>query len=78
MTGFLKDAGETSQLLECMHKNMTNCYKECAKYFAFDPQKYMPDEMFGDLKAFRDQFEVRHTVFVYTLRFTMASSFYTT
>ncbi len=56
---FLLSAKAESELLIEMHKNMQRKFTELSKYYAFDENKYHMEEFFGDLKTFKEQYEVR-------------------
>lgn len=42
-----------------MFKNMDSLYSGLAEFYAFDKQKYPLDEFFGDIKTFKDAFQVK-------------------
>ena len=41
-----------------MHKKMTQLFKQTAKYFTVDTNKYNMEDMFSDLKTFLGQYKV--------------------
>ncbi|RUS87289.1 hypothetical protein EGW08_004969, partial [Elysia chlorotica] len=51
---FLKEARAQHELLEAMHLKLEKLFLALAKYFAFDPKKYSMEDLFGDLKTFKD------------------------
>ena len=40
-----------------MGTKIENLYSELAEYFVFDRRKYTLEELFGDIKLFKDQFK---------------------
>ena len=40
-----------------MKENLETLHNDLAQYFVFDPQKYNLEELFRDLKMFKDQFK---------------------
>lgn len=60
MATFLLEAKDKFQLLEQMYNKMERLFKEIARYYAFDPNKYTLDELFSDIKSFKDQFIEAH------------------
>ncbi len=60
MTQFLADSKEKFQVLEQMFNKMDRVFKEIAQYFVFDPNKYNLDDLFGDIKLFKEQFIEAH------------------
>lgn len=60
MAPFAKEAREQCDLLHSMFKKMEALYKVLAEYFVFDPQKYTPEELFTDIKTFKDSFAAAH------------------
>ena len=53
---FINKALEQHVVLEGMYKKMVSLFKQTAVYYAFDPNKYTMEDLFGDLKTFIQQF----------------------
>ncbi|XP_050531223.1 protein diaphanous [Daktulosphaira vitifoliae] len=56
MTPFAREAKADAELLRNMCNRMQSVYNKLAEYLTFDPQSYPPDELFADLKTFKDAF----------------------
>ncbi|KAK2576918.1 hypothetical protein KPH14_005539 [Odynerus spinipes] len=56
MTPFAKKARESCEVLKNMFKNMDSLYTEISVFFCFDKQKYTIEELFSDIRAFKDDF----------------------
>ncbi|KAK2178702.1 hypothetical protein NP493_533g01102 [Ridgeia piscesae] len=56
MSNFINKALEQHVVLEGMYKKMVSLFKQTAVYYAFDPNKYTMEDLFGDLKTFIQQF----------------------
>lgn len=41
-----------------MHNTMIMRWESLRKYYSFDPKKYSMEAFFGDLKSFKEQYEV--------------------
>lgn len=39
---------------------MDSLYSDLAEFYAFDKQKYTLEEFFGDIKSFKDLFQVNY------------------
>uniref|UniRef100_A0A8B9GXB6 Diaphanous related formin 1 n=1 Tax=Astyanax mexicanus TaxID=7994 RepID=A0A8B9GXB6_ASTMX len=59
---FVATAQEQFEKLEMMHSNMQKEYENLGTYFVFDPKKMSPEELFGDLNNFKNMFQVRSDV----------------
>ena len=51
------DAQAQYSLLQSMGTKMDSLYTELAEYFVFDRRKYTLEELFSDLKIFKDKFK---------------------
>ena len=51
------EANDQLSILISMKENLETLHNDLAQYFVFDPQKYNLEELFGDLKMFKDQFK---------------------
>lgn len=60
MVPFLVDAKEKFEVLEQMFAKMDRLFKEIAQYYVFDPKKYTMEDLFTDIKTFKDQFIEAH------------------
>ena len=58
MYQFVGSATEQFEVLNTMYKKLESLYKEVGKFYAFDPHKYTMEELFQDLKSFKDSFYV--------------------
>ncbi|VVC38770.1 Diaphanous autoregulatory (DAD) domain,Formin, GTPase-binding domain,Armadillo-like helical,Formin, FH3 [Cinara cedri] len=56
MTPFAKEAKSQFELLQNMYKKMEALYDNLADYYVFDKSKYTLEELFNDLKTFKDCF----------------------
>ncbi|XP_043487142.1 protein diaphanous isoform X3 [Polistes fuscatus] len=56
MTPFAKKARESCEVLKNMFKNMDVLYTEISVFFCFDKQKYTIEELFTDIRTFKDDF----------------------
>ncbi|XP_047350616.1 protein diaphanous isoform X2 [Vespa velutina] len=56
MTPFAKKARESCEVLKNMFKNMDGLYTEISVFFCFDKQKYTIEELFSDIRTFKDDF----------------------
>ncbi|KAI0214816.1 diaphanous related formin [Lamellibrachia satsuma] len=56
MSNFINTALEQHLVLEGMYKKMVSLFKQTAVFYAFDPNKYTMEDLFGDLKTFIQQF----------------------
>ncbi|KAK4475275.1 hypothetical protein MN116_002347 [Schistosoma mekongi] len=54
---FLSHAVQELKLLSELHKTFTERYNEVANYLALDKTKYTADELFNDLKTFRELYQ---------------------
>ena len=62
MGTFSTEARAQCSILTAMGSKMETLYTDLAEYFVFDKQKYTPEEFFGDIKQFKEQFkQVRNT-----------------
>ena len=63
---FIGSAKEQFEVLNTMYKSLEGLYKELGKYYAFDSHKYNMEELFQDIKSFKDSFgvSVSCTVFI--------------
>lgn len=48
--------------MQNMFKNMDGLYTDISEFFTFDKQKYTIEEFFGDIKTFKDAFEVKYII----------------
>lgn len=60
MTPFAKKARLGYEVMQNMFKNMDALYTDISDFFAFDKQKYTIEEFFGDIKKFKDDFQVTY------------------
>ncbi len=58
MGNFAREARQELSKLQRMSEEMEKVYSELAEYFVFDPHKYTMDELFVDVKTFKDSFSV--------------------
>jgi len=64
MGSFSSEARTQYSILLAMGTKMDNLYSELAEYFVFDRRKYTLEELFGDIKLFKDQFKQAHATLV--------------
>jgi len=64
MSSFASDAQAQYSLLQSMGTKMDSLYTELAEYFVFDRRKYTLEELFSDLKIFKDKFKEAHEALV--------------
>ena len=58
MYQFIGSAKEQFEVLNTMYKKLESLYKDLGKFYAFDPHKYNMEELFQDVKTFKDAFLV--------------------
>lgn len=56
MGKFAEECREQIEVLGKMQTHMEKLYKDLGVYFAFDPNKYSMEELFSDIKTFKDSF----------------------
>ncbi|XP_064637760.1 protein diaphanous homolog 2-like isoform X3 [Lineus longissimus] len=56
MSEFINIAKDQHTVLSEMHKKMEKLFNDISVFYAFNPQKYTIEELFSDLKNFKDQF----------------------
>lgn len=57
MAPFLQKAQAEFDVVETLHNKMKNDWMAITKFYCFDPKKYTMEQFFGDLKAFKEQYE---------------------
>jgi len=57
MGTFSHEARAQYSILNAMASKMETLYSDLSEYFVFDKQKYTLEELFGDIKLFKDQFK---------------------
>ena len=55
---FAEESRKQVGVLKNMFAKMESLYKELGEFFAFDPAKYTSEDLFSDLKNFKDSFHV--------------------
>ncbi|XP_063228086.1 protein diaphanous-like isoform X2 [Bacillus rossius redtenbacheri] len=60
MEPFLEEARNEHDTLLKMFKQMEKAFTEVSEFFVFDKTKYTVEELFGDIKAFKDAFQRAH------------------
>ena len=55
---FVEAKGESLQVVEEMHKNMTKLFNELVEYYSLDPKKANFEEFFGLLNNFIKEYTV--------------------
>lgn len=55
---FITAATEQYEVLNSMYKKMEGLFKDLAKFYCFDPKRYSIEELFADIKMFKDNFVV--------------------
>ena len=51
------DARSQHSILLAMGSKMDSLYTDLGEYFVFDRRKYTLEELFGDIKMFKDKFK---------------------
>merc|ERR1719318_575463 len=57
---FATEARSQYSILLAMETKMNSLYSDLAEYFVFDKQKYTLEELFVDMKMFKDKFKQAH------------------
>ena len=57
MGTFATEARSQYAILLAMETKMNSLHCDLAEYFVFDKQKYTLEELFGDIKMFKDKFK---------------------
>ncbi|KAL5011351.1 hypothetical protein ScPMuIL_009902 [Solemya velum] len=55
---FISSAKEQYDVLNSMYKKMDSLYREMGKFYCFDCKKYTMEELFNDVKNFKEGFQV--------------------
>jgi len=64
MSSFASDAQAQYSILLSMGTKMDSLYTDLAEYFVFDRRKYTLEELFSDIKIFKDKFKEAHEALV--------------
>jgi len=64
MGTFATEARSQYSILLAMETKMDNVYTDLAEYYVFDKQKYTLEELFGDIKMFKDKFKQAHEAII--------------
>jgi len=60
MQSFAEEAKAQYSILLSMKSKMDSLYSDLSEYFVFDGRKYTLEELFADIKAFKDKFKEAH------------------
>jgi len=66
MGEFCEKARGECDILQAMAAKMDQLFTTLSEYFVFDKQKYTMEEFMGDIKAFKDQFQVNKALYCIT------------
>merc|ERR1719318_1182078 len=61
---FATEARSQYSILLAMETKMNSLYSDLAEYFVFDKQKYTLEELFVDMKMFKDKFKQAHEAII--------------
>jgi len=64
MGSFASDARSQHSILLAMGSKMDSLYTDLSEYFVFDSRKYTLEELFGDIKMFKDKFKQAHETLI--------------
>ncbi|TKR86706.1 hypothetical protein L596_011239 [Steinernema carpocapsae] len=59
-TPFLAEAKSEFEIVESMTAKMKSKFEAISKYYSFDPKKYKMGSFFGDIKTFKDHYEMSY------------------
>ena len=69
MGTFATEARSQYSILLGMETKMDSLYTDLAEYYVFDKQKYTLEELFGDIKMFKDKFKQVWHLFIFIQKF---------